>query len=234
MDNPTGFLPEIHKLHTQLESVRAKLESGPRKIAAQERLLQQKQDELADRKEKLMDLRKSADGKSLQLKTNEAKILDLTAKLNAAASNKEYQIISSQTQADKMANSVLEDEILEALDKVDQGKQHIQAAETAIADQQSQIQETQREIDASLEDLQTEAAALEAALAENESQLPAMMIDQYRRLVSAHGAGTLSSVENNSCTACYAIITAQERVQLNVGKILFCRSCGRIMYLGEA
>ena len=72
-------------------------------------------------KEKLLELRKSADGKSLQLKSNEAKNLDLTAKLNAASSNKEYEIISSQIEADKMANSVLEDEILEALDKVDQG-----------------------------------------------------------------------------------------------------------------
>lgn len=234
MDKPTGLLPEIHKLRTQLEAVREKLESGPRKIAAQERLLQQKQDELTACKDKLMDLRKSADGKSLQLKTNEAKILDLTAKLNAASSNKEYEIISSQIEADKMANSVLEDEILEALDKVDRGKQDIEAAESAIAEQQAQIQTTQREVDASLAGLEAEAAELEAALTERESHIPSKIIDQYRRLVAAHGAGALALVENDSCTACYAIIAPQERVHLNMGKILFCRSCGRIMYLDEA
>lgn len=233
MDKPTGLLPEIHKLHTQLETVREKLESGPRKIAAQERLLNQKEEELAACKAKLQDLRKSADGKSLQLKTNEAKILDLTAKLNAASSNKEYEIISSQIEADRMANSVLEDEILEALDKVDQGKKGIAAAETAIAEQQSQIQETQRQIDLSKTGLEAEAAELEAALTERESHIPSKIIDQYRRLVSAHGAGSLALVENDACTACYAIIAPQERVHLNMGKLLFCRSCGRIMYLDK-
>jgi predicted nucleic acid-binding Zn-ribbon protein len=231
MDTPTGLLPEIHKLHTQLETVREKLESGPRKIAAQERLLKQKQEELADCKEKLLELRKSADAKSLQLKTNEAKILDLKAKLNAASSNKEYDIINSQIEADQMANSVLEDEILDALDKVDQGKRDIEAAEAAIASQQSQIAETQREVDASRQGLETEAAELEAALAEKEGKLPSEIIDQYRRLVSAHGAGALASVENDACTACYAILSPQERVALNMGKIQFCRSCGRIIYL---
>jgi len=234
MDKPTGLLPEIHKLHSQLEAVREKLESGPRKIAAQERILNQKQEELAGCKEKLLELRKSADAKSLQLKTNEAKILDLKAKLNAASSNKEYDIISSQIEADQMANSVLEDEILEALDKVDQGKRNIEAAETAIASQKSQIEAIQREMDASRQDLESKAAALEAALAGKEAELPSEVIDQYRRLVSAHGAGALSSVENDACTACYAILSPQERVTLNMGKILFCRSCGRIMYLAEA
>ena len=114
------------------------------------------------------------------------------------------------------------------------GKQDIAAAETAIADQQSQIQETQREIDASRAVLEAEASELQSALSEQESQLPSSVIDQYRRLVSAHGAGTLALVENDTCTACYAIITSQERVQLNVSKILFCRSCGRIMYLDKA
>jgi len=234
MDNPTGILPEIHRLHTQLETVREKLESGPRKIAAQERILKQKEEELAGCKEKLLELRKSADAKSLQLKTNEAKILDLKAKLNAASSNKEYDIISSQIEADQMANSVLEDEILDSLDKVDQGKQDIEAAETAIGAQKSQIEATQREVDASRQGLETEAAKLESALTEKEAGLPSEVIDQYRRLVSAHGAGALASVENDACTACYAILSPQERVALNVGKILFCRSCGRIMYLDEA
>lgn len=233
MDNATGLLPEIHKLHSQLEAVREKLESGPRKIAVQKRILKHKQDELGELKDKLMELRKSADARSLQLKTNEAKILDLKAKLNAASSNKEYEIINSQIEADQMANSVLEDEILEALDKVDQAKQHIEAAEAAISDQQAQIEETQREVDASREGLEAEAARLEAALAGKEAELPSAVADQYRRLVAAHGAGALASVENDACTACYAILSPQERVALNVGKIQFCRSCGRMMYPEE-
>ena len=42
-----------------------------------------------------------------------AKLDDLQAKLNMAQSNKEYQLLKDQMAADKQANSVLADEILE-------------------------------------------------------------------------------------------------------------------------
>ena len=100
MDKTTDLLPEMHQLHQKLEAVRNQLDRGPRKIAAQEKLLSQKQAERDTLKESLTELRKAADGKSLQLKSNEAKIQDLQGKLNAAASNKEYQIISSQIAAE--------------------------------------------------------------------------------------------------------------------------------------
>ena len=177
-----------------------------------------------------MELRKSADGKSLQLKSNEAKIGDLRGKLNAAASNKEYEIISSQIEADEMANSVLEDEILEALEKVDQCQQDIADADEAIKEQQAKIKETEQEVNDAKAGLEEEASQLESELAELEKEIPAAMIDQYRRLVDAHGASCLTLVENDACTSCYAIIAPQERVQLNMGKFMLCRSCGRIMY----
>ena len=44
----------------------------------------------------------------------------LKAKLNAAASNREYQALKDQIAADQMAGSVLADEILEALEKIDE------------------------------------------------------------------------------------------------------------------
>ena len=53
------------------------------------------------------------------MKSNEQKIKDLDTKLNTAATNREYQILKDQIAADKMANSVLEDEIIEMMEQVD-------------------------------------------------------------------------------------------------------------------
>ena len=129
-----------------------------------------------------------------------------------------------------MANSVLEDEILEALEKVDKRLQDIEATEEAMKDQEAQILETKQQVDATRDGLEEDAGKLEAELAVLEKELPAAMMDQYRRLVDAHGASCLSEVENDACTACYAIVAPQEKVHLNMGKVMFCRSCGRIMY----
>src|SRR4029079_18114406 len=81
--------------------------------------IQQKQADLEGQKQKHKALRMHADQKSLQLKSNEAKIRDLRVKRNQAASNREFDIIRAQMEADTVANSVLEDEILDSLEKVD-------------------------------------------------------------------------------------------------------------------
>ena len=57
--------------------------------------------------------------KQLQLKSREAQIDQLQTKLNTAASNREFNLLKEQIAADKQANSVLSDEILEAMDEID-------------------------------------------------------------------------------------------------------------------
>ncbi len=75
---------------------------------------------------------------------------------------------------------------------------------------------------------------MQTALSEAEKILPSTAIVTYRRLVQAHGAGALATVENNACTACFEILSANYLVELNTGKFLFCRTCGRLLYRPEA
>ena len=53
------------------------------------------------------------------LRSGEGKILELETKLNQSSTNREYQALKDQIAADNMANSVLADEILEAMERVD-------------------------------------------------------------------------------------------------------------------
>jgi predicted nucleic acid-binding Zn-ribbon protein len=69
---------------------------------------------------------------------------------------------------------------------------------------------------------------------EAEKSVPDTVLAAYRRLVQAHGAGALASVANKACTACYAILSPQALVDIRTGKIVICRSCGRILYRDEA
>ena len=132
MSSLSEDLAELHGLLLELEEVEEMLSSGPRKVAAQQRVADKKQAECEQQKAHITDLRKASDEKSLQLKTNEAKIVELNGKLNVAASNREYEIIKSQIEANTMANSVLEDEILEALEKVDAAVQELSELELSL------------------------------------------------------------------------------------------------------
>jgi predicted nucleic acid-binding Zn-ribbon protein len=43
----------------------------------------------------------------------------------------------------------------------------------------------------------------------------------------------MAPVENGVCTGCYVALRPQQRVQLNGGTIVFCSSCGRLLYLAQ-
>src|SRR6516225_6061515 len=141
-------LAELHQLHLAAQEVQEQIERGPRQLKARQQAIGQKQAELEAQKQKHKTLRMNADQKSLQLKANEAKIGDLRVKLNQAASNREFDIIRAQMEADTVANSVLEDEILDSLEKVDAAHLAIKKLEEEVAQAKADETRAQSEISA--------------------------------------------------------------------------------------
>jgi uncharacterized protein len=235
MSAAAAGLKRLHELHLRLQELQHQLEHGPRQVRARQQILTKKQAEIDALKAELKQARMVADQKNLQLKTNENKIADLRAKLNQAQSNREFDIIRSQIDADTMANSVLEDEILEVLEKVDQIQQKMGKGEAEAAQAAAEVRRYADEVESTAPKLRAQATEIDASLREAEKILPGQTVEMYRRLVQAHGAGALATVEGNACTACNEILSPNSLVELNTGKFIFCRSCGRLLYrpMGE-
>lgn len=233
MTSQTSTLKDLHQLHQQLQEAHQELDRGPKRIEAHQRIVQTKRDNAESSKTSLTELRMAADQKSLQLKTNEAKITELRAKLNTAASNREFDIIKSQIEADTMANSVLEDEILEFLDRLDQSQQSLKTKESELQAVEDQTQGLVDQIDQRRPVLEARLEALDKDIAVSEQSMPSDVMLDYRRLVQAHGAAALAAVSDGVCTACHEILSPQVQVYVNMGKPVFCRSCGRLIYLLE-
>lgn len=230
MSAAAAGLKRLHELHLRLQELQQQLEHGPRQVKARQQILGRKQTEIDALKAELKQARVLADQKNLQLKTNESKIADLKVKLNQATSNREFDIIRSQIDADTMANSVLEDEILEVFDKVDQIQQKISKSEGEAGQTSADIRRVAEDVETTAPQLRAQAAEIEVSLRDAEKILPGGTVEMYRRLVQAHGAAALATVENNACTACNEILSPNSLVELNTGKFIFCRSCGRLLY----
>lgn len=225
-------LKEIHRLRLQLEEVTNEIERGPRQTSARQQALDKKKTELEARKAKLKQLKVAADQKNLQLKTNESKIHDLQGKLNAAASNREFDALKTQIAADTMANSVLEDEILEALDGCDAMQKEIKEFEGEIAAAEAEFAKFAGSISQREPELKAKAAEVSALLTEAEKSIPADIAGQYRRLVQAYGAHALAAVNGTACGECYVGQRQQTIMELRSGKCVFC-TCGKLMYLAD-
>ncbi len=158
---------------------------------------------------------------------------DLKAKLNIAASNREYDLLKEQIEADQQANAVLSDEILEGLEQLDVLEQQVQLSEEEFkkteAEQKARTAETEQRLISVRKDLEHLNSEREKA----EAQLPAEIKADYLRVTAAKGEDALAPVENDSCGGCYQTLTTQVRDQLRLSRLVRCPSCSAFLYLAE-
>jgi predicted nucleic acid-binding Zn-ribbon protein len=229
----TEIMRTLHRIHTQLSDLRGRLSAGPRQIAALTAQVDAAESGRVGAHDDVKKAKMAADQKQLQLKTAETKIKDLDAKLNACKTNREYQLLTEQIAADRMATKVLEDEILESLERVDTVKKAIPAAEAAVDAVRKLLAETKTRVATEATHLDGEVQRLRGELEATERELPADIRDLYDRAVKSKGADGMAPLDGESCGGCFHQITGNMYSELLMGKVVMCRSCGRLLYVPE-
>ena len=226
-------LRQLHRVHQQLADLRDRLDRGPRKVKACEANVARLSTELDAAREAAQQGKMTGDRKQLDLKTGEQKIVDYRAKLNTAASNKEYQTLLEQIAAAEMANSVLSDEILEGFDKIDVLNAVSKTAESRFRISSEDLEKTRSAVQEDAIVIKDDITRLEIELVDSEAALPGDFKVDYKRVVRNKGADALATVEDGVCTGCGQQITLNMQSELQLSKLIFCRSCGCLLYLPE-
>src|SRR5688572_9423427 len=191
MPRLTDSLRTLHRIHRQHSDLKDRLKRGPRQIQVAEGSVKKCETDLAQAKDAYKQAKMASDDKQLQLKHRESKLVDLQAKLNMAQSNKEYQLLKDQMAADKQANSVLADEILEALDKIDHLQAAVKTAEANLAKTKDEQSKVRGRVSDQQQGLETELARVKAELHAAENQLEGNFKDNYLRLSQPMGEEAL-------------------------------------------
>jgi uncharacterized protein len=233
MSLTAAALRELHRLHQQLADLQDRLDRGPKQVRARQANVAQAEERVNQAHADVKAARVLVDQKQLQLKTGETKIADLKAKLNAAQTNREYQALKEQIAAAEMANSVLADEILEGMEKADQLKLAIGEAEQVLAKTKEELAKAQQSVKSHEETLLGDRGRVEANLKEAEQSLPDDFRDAYYRVVKAKGQDAMAQVEGESCGGCHQQLTTNMTNNLLMSRVVFCKVCGRLLYLPE-
>ena len=233
MPTLTETLRTLHRIHRQHTDLKDRLSRGPRQIQVAEATVKKTETDLTQAKDAYKQAKMASDEKQLQLKHREAKLVDLQAKLNMAQSNKEYQLLKDQMAADKQANSVLADEILEALDKIDHLQAAVKTAEANLAKAKDELSNVRKRVSDQQQGLESELGRVRGELEAAENQLDGDFKDNYLRLSRSMGEDSLAPVEGGCCGGCSQTLTVQMLNLLKLDKPVFCKSCGRLLYLAE-
>ncbi|NCY01407.1 MAG: phospholipase [Planctomycetia bacterium] len=234
---PTAVVSELlrtlHRIHTQLSDLRGRIAAGPRQVAAHTAQVEAAEAARTGVQDDVKKAKMAADQKQLQLKSAESKIRDLDGKLNTCKTNREYQLLTEQIAADRMAMKVLEDEILEALERIDAVRQTLPAAEAAVRAAGTLLADARARVAAEAGELEAEVIRLRGDLERAERDLPADVRDLYDRAVKHKGADGMAPLDGESCGGCFRQLTGNMYSDLLLGKMVMCRSCGRLLYMPE-
>lgn len=227
-------LSELHRIYRLLSDLRDRMERGPKQIRLAEGNVKKYEAEHAQAKDAYKTAKIAADDKQLQLRQREAKLLDWQAKLMQAQNNREYQALKDQIAADNQANAVLSDEILEALEHLDTLQANIKSAAETLAKNQEELAKIRQRVAEQQQGLEEEFARVSQNLKEAEAKLPEDVREDFLRVSKVRGEEAMAAVDGECCGGCYQTLTPQTLELLRMDKLVFCKACGRLIYLVRA
>lgn len=216
----------------------ARLKTGKKVLAAQaaeaERAADRAREKLEDRKSQTTSFQTALDSREIDLKETESRIARLEVQINTVKTNKEYAALQHEILGLKANLSKLEDDILQMMDQIETDRvaldditRESEAAEAAAKERKEAIENALGDADARIERLARERAELTA-------KIPPKYLSPYERLLRKGDDRAMAACRGFVCEACRMSLTANTVSLLMAGdKLIFCHSCGRILYLAR-
>jgi uncharacterized protein len=227
-------LRDLHQLHQRARALRDRLSSGPKTLAARQANLANRQAEVEVARKALQDAKMHVKKHEHTLKAVETKIDDLKVKLNLVKKNDEYKALQNQIAHDDINKAKAEEEILTALEEVETKTAEVAQLEADVKRFAAEAAALQQQLDQQSVDHKAQLQELESAIVNAETAIPVVHRETYRRIVARYGADALAACEDGSCHGCFTSITPQMWNDLiNGGSLIFCLSCGRLLYRTE-
>ena len=225
-------LSQLHGLLRQLAEAEAAFADGPRSITVSEKQVAQTEQKIEEQKAAIKQTRKTADDLNLKLKTKEAELKKLQGQLNAATSNKEFDIFKGQIASVGSERAELENTAFEAMEEIDVNQAALKKLEVELKSRRQAALTVLAEVQASRSGLETTLQELKSQIAAAEKVIPSGEgLSAYRRLRIANGAGALAGIEDDFCEGCNCRVTNQDLVRIRTGEFLRCRECNRGLYV---
>ncbi len=225
----------------RLQSLKSKINELKEYQELRKQDVQKKKTQIEDKKalaeekhEEKLSRQKEIDRKELDLKTDEGEITKYNVQLNSIKTNKEYTALCTEIGSKKADMSILEDEILNTMSKLESVNEEnnklqedLRREEESLKNLIESVDTDVKKTDIEIEEIQNDQKKYIDALDENS-------LKHYNRLSSIKGGKAVVAVIDNMCGGCSMKITAQTlNLLMGSNELVFCQSCSRILYLEE-
>jgi len=226
-------LEHIHIIQTRLEELNSRLRRGPALLKTQEGNIQKITAKLEQLQTEHRSLLAEAKKKEQEVAAHDQAIAKRKVQLQEAKTNKDYQALQLQIQADEKARDVLDVEALESMEKAEKFAKNFSPVEEEIKKAQELFDTTQKKFLAEKPHIESEIADYTAQLRTEEAKLPKEFREVYDRLIrNVGGHKALAVVEDQKyCGGCNHQIPVNSLAHILAKKPITCSSCARLLYV---
>lgn len=226
-----SVLKQAQVLDKEIYDLNSLVESVPREIKALNDEFNKQKATLDSVSQELRAIQVRQKELDNDLKTREGSIAKLDAQLGQVKTNKEYAALQQEIKSLKADVSMVEEKILLIYDEVDANQAKVGVEKERLKKEETEIAKRKKE----LEDKKTAAAQRAKELgnqrAEILKQIDREVVTQYENIVKHKQGLALSPLQDENCGVCQMTIRPQVQNEVRAGdRMVFCESCGRILY----
>lgn len=234
MQESLRALLELQKTDQDLHELEQYKVDIPNQLETMETVQSEAESRLADQETKVADIDKNRRQYERDLQAAQEQIKKYQGQLYSVKTNKEYDALQAEIQAQKNRISELEDAILQLISDAEAEQE---ALETIRGETESLIERFSEERTT----LQSRLSAVDEDVAVKMDERKRMatrvenqVLKVYDRIRRNLRGMTVVPVKKGACSGCFHVIPLQVVMQIRQGrKLVSCESCGRILILEE-
>ncbi len=225
-------LKELQKIDAEIFKIKTSLAEKPKELDALDSEYKKLSESLKDKEEQLKNIQREHKEKELELQSREEVVKKQNGQLFQVKSNKELYALQLEIEKEKADNSLLEDEIIVILEKIDKIKQSIDQEKAKLAEEQVKLNKNKAEIELDIKQLNEKLETLTASRKKAaEAGIDPQILELYERILENKGELAIVPVEGETCSGCFRSVRPQVVNELRLGKLKTCENCARILYV---
>jgi len=234
MEEQIKLLIELQGLDKEIFKFEKDLAQAPEQIKSLDAEYKQKEEEVKAKDTELKQVQVAHKTKEIELKTKEDSIKKLEGQLYQLKTNKEYTAMENEIKGVKADCSLLEEEIITLLDKIDEAEnqkkqrsEELKVEQKKTEDEKKRISEEIKKEQESLNQIKTQRNTLAEKVDKN-------ILSKYERILHNREGMALVPVRGNACQGCFLNLPPQVINEIKMKEdFVFCESCARILYMEE-
>ncbi|MBN1586528.1 MAG: hypothetical protein JW937_03755 [Candidatus Omnitrophica bacterium] len=236
MNSYLPVLVAIQAVDKDIYRIQADLSKQPARLSRLDAQGQRLKDELQAAGEERKQLLLQQKEQELRLGEQEQAIQKYQAQLVQVKTNREYSSLKTEIENHKADGSLIEEEIIRTMEKVEAAESRLQAAQIRHDEDQQKLAEERKAIETQSAEIKSKLESLHAQRDELLPKCDKKALAVYERILRSKGGTAVVPVSGgSSCGFCFMGIPPQLINDISLtDRLVECGSCGCILYLQDA